>query len=161
MHFGMPQNIENTPLLYVLKPKSATSNLNKPTQKNPNEKLWNWNSMKAYLTKTRHVSLKQMCRLTHAYQVWNDLDLQWQSYAPDKEIRTTPPPLMPPPTKVIPICHLYRRHNRQHKNDSTILLKKKIFHKSFLLGKTKSKKQMTISLLYKKNLIRESTEQMT
>ena len=58
------------------------------------------------IIRTRHVSLKQMCRLTHAYQVWNDLDLQWQSYAPDKEIRMPPPP----PTKVIPICRLFRRH---------------------------------------------------
>ena len=68
---------------------------------------------------TTHVSLKQMrcwqsytldkkcsIKIDHAYQVWNDMDLQWKSYAPDKEIRAmtllTPPPL----TKVIPICRL-------------------------------------------------------
>ena len=64
-----------------------------------------------YYIRTRHVSLKQMCRLTHAYQVWNDLDLQWQSYAPDKEIQTPPPlPTPQPLMKVIPICRLFRRH---------------------------------------------------
>ena len=92
---------------------------------------------------TRHVSLKQMCRLTlHSSSTkinqrgiikkWNNVELWflctaprviarnmhtkfgmiWQSYAPNKEIWTpptaTPPP--PPPPKVIPICHLFRRH---------------------------------------------------
>ena len=53
-----------------------------------------------------------MCRLTDAYQVRNDLNLQWQGYAPEKEIRTPTPP--PPTTKVIPICRLFRWH-KKHK----------------------------------------------
>jgi len=61
----------------------------------------------------------------HAYHVWSHLKLWWQSYAPDKEsktsrTRTTPTRTQTPPTKVIRICSLFRRHTHKEHWISTI-----------------------------------------
>ena len=56
------------------------------------------------------------CIETCNYQVWNDLDLQWQIYVPDKEIRTQ---MTPTPMKVIPKCRLFWRHKNKTTTCST------------------------------------------